>query len=46
MFYNINKIIDIRHGALAMVQHSDLHVVPWHKPPPFSFGFNKVLMGG
>ena len=27
-----------------MKQQSDLHVVPWHKPRPFAFGFNKVLM--
>jgi len=29
---------------LAMVQHSDLHVVPWYNPYPFAFGFNKVVM--
>ena len=40
MFCNRNEMIDI----LAIVQHWDLHVVPWYKPHPFAFGFNKVLM--
>jgi hypothetical protein len=29
-----------------MVLHSDLHVVPWYKLSPFTFGFNNVLLYG
>ena len=44
MFCNRNKLI--WHGAYAMIQHSDLHFILWHKPCPFAFRFNKVLMAG
>jgi len=44
MFCTRTTMFDIRHGALAMTQHSDIHVVPWYKPRPFTFGFNKVLI--
>jgi len=38
-------MIDISHGTYAIVQHSDLHVVPWRMPYKLAFfGFNKVLM--
>jgi hypothetical protein len=39
----MNKIVS-KQEAFSMVQHQDLHVVPWYKPRPFVFGFNKVSM--
>jgi len=36
-------MIDIWNWVKAMVQHSDLYVVPWYKPRSYIFGFNNVL---
>ena len=36
-------MIDIWNWFKAMVQHSDLYVVPWYKPGSYIFGLNKDL---
>jgi hypothetical protein len=36
------EIVDVDVEKPDVVQHSNLHVVPLHKPPPIAFGFNRV----
>jgi len=45
MFCNRNKLIGIWHGAQAMVQHSDLHVIPWFKLRPVAFWIQQSFDG-